>query len=390
VKGTTFDVVIVGGGIMGCSVAYHLLRFEPALRVLVVEKDPSYSRASTSLSVGNVRTQFSLEQNIRISQYALQVIERFAEEMRVDDALPDIRWRPEGNLFLLDASRVPAVAEAFDRQVELGCAIEWWSRDDVETHLPLLRAGQFEAATFGSQDGHLDGHAFLQAYRAKALSLGVGFRHAEVVEVAKLESRVTGVRLACGEMLSSDRVVNCTGAWAAELAATAGVDLPVAPVQRQVFVLATASRLSPPLPLTTLPSGLYFRSENEDHLLVGRSLPTDPVGIGFRWQESRFNEVLWPELVQVAPIFDRLKLVRAWTGLYAVNTLDGNAILGEWPELQGLFLVNGFSGHGLQQAPAVGRYLAELVLGLPPTLDLSVFDARRILTHQPLTETELI
>ena len=116
----------------------------------------------------------------------------------------------------------------------------------------------------------------------------------------------------------------------------------------------------------------------------------DPVGFEFSWDDKRFMEILWPELAEFVPAFDRLKLVRGWAGLYAVNTLDHNAILGEWPELQGFYLANGFSGHGLQQAPAVGRYISELILKRPPTLDLSIFSPQRILENRPLAEGGIV
>jgi FAD-dependent oxidoreductase domain-containing protein 1 len=115
-------------------------------------------------------------------------------------------------------------------------------------------------------------------------------------------------------------------------------------------------------------------------------MPDDPVGFDFKWDDKRFKEILWPELAEFVPAFDTLKLIRGWAGLYAVNTLDQNAILGEWPELKGFFLANGFSGHGLQQAPAVGRYLTELIIGNSHTLDLSIFGPERILSNQPIIE----
>jgi len=196
--------------------------------------------------------------------------------------------------------------------------------------------------------------------------------------------------LESGEDLLAPVVVNCAGAWAAELARSVGVDLPVAPVKRQAFVVETPEPFGRPLPLTVFPSGLYFRSEAPGLLLVGKSLDDDPEGYSFSWQESRFTDLLWPELARWAPAFDRLRLVRGWAGLYAVNTLDGNAILGEWPALKGLFHANGFSGHGLQQAPAVGRYLAEIILGTEPTLDLSALGAERIVEGRLLAEGGLV
>ena len=160
--------------------------------------------------------------------------------------------------------------------------------------------------------------------------------------------------------------------------------------QRQVFALDTEVKPVGPLPLTILPSGLYFRTETGGLILIGKSMAEDPVGFDFSCDDRRFTEHLWYELAEFVPAFDTLKLVRGWAGLYAVNTLDGNAILGEWPELKGLFLANGFSGHGLQQGPAVGRYLSELILGIPPTLDLSIFRPERILENKPLVEGGLV
>ncbi len=185
-------------------------------------------------------------------------------------------------------------------------------------------------------------------------------------------------------------MVNCAGAWAAQIAATAGVKLPVIPIKRQVFTLDTAVTPEGPLPLTVLPSGLYFRTETDGVILLGKSMAEDPEGFNFSWDEKRFMEILWPELAEFVPAFDRLKLIRGWAGLYAVNTLDGNAILGEWPEIRGFFLANGFSGHGLQQAPAVGRYLTELILDQPHTLDLGIFSPQRILEQKPLSEGGLV
>ena len=180
------------------------------------------------------------------------------------------------------------------------------------------------------------------------------------------------------------------GAWAADVAKTARIDLPVVPVKRQVFVLDTAFKFEKPLPLTILPSGLYFRSETGGLILLGKSMEDDPIGFSFSWDEQRFINDLWPELAEFVPKFDTLKVVRGWAGLYAVNTLDGNAILGQWPELGGLYLANGFSGHGLQQGPAVGRYLSELILEKPVSLDLSIFTPQRILDNRALSESELV
>ncbi|MGA8179005.1 MAG: FAD-binding oxidoreductase [Desulfobacterales bacterium] len=384
------DVVIIGGGIMGSAVAYYLKQADASVDVAVVEMDPTYSRASTTLSLANVRIQFSLEKNIRISQFTFKVLENFEEEMAVGDHRPNITFRREGNLFLVDDSGMQTAEAAVSLQKRLGCRVEWWTPDIIKQNYPLYAPDYLAGGTFSLPDGHFDAYAFLMGYKRKARSMGTRYIEDRVSEVLTAGSRVSGVRLASGESMSAGCVVNCAGAWAAGIARSARIDLPVDPVKRQVFVLDTAVKPQGPLPLTILPSGLYFRTETGGRILLGKSMPQDPVGFDFSWNDKRFFDILWPELAEFVPAFDTLKLLRGWAGLYAVNTLDGNAILGEWPELKGFFLANGFSGHGLQQAPAVGRYLSELILKLPPTLDLSCFGAGRIIENRPLSEKGLV
>jgi len=375
---------------MGSSVAYHLVRSDPGLDIVVVERDPTYTRASSTLSVGNARVQFSLRENVLISLHALEVFERFGEEMSVEGQRPDIRFRPEGNLFLHAPKAYAEAESSMALQKSLGGEVEWWNLEEIANRYPFLETEGLEGGTFGRLDGHLDGYALLMGTRAKAASLGVEFFVGEAEEIVTRRGTVEGIRVASGELLSAPVVVNCAGAWAAELSRTADIDLPVVPVKRQVFVVETPEYFDKPLPLTVFPSGLYFRSEAPGLLLVGKSLDEDPEGYSFSWQESRFTDLLWPGLAQRVPSFDRLRLIRGWAGLYAVNTRDGNAILGEWPDLEGLFHANGFSGHGLQQAPAVGRYLAELILGVEPTLDLSALGTERIVDKKPLSEASLV
>jgi len=390
VNNSSCDVIIVGGGIMGSSTAYYLMSHDHSLKVTVVEPDPTYARASTTLSVGNTRIQFSLRENILISQYTFNVLEQFEDSMAVDDKKPNISYRREGNLFLIDDAGKDLAKKALALQKRLGCKVEWWSAQKIKERYPLFEPKGMAGGSFGPLDGHFDPYAVLMGYRAKARSLGAKYIKNRVVEIRTDGSRTTGVRLASGESLSAEIVVNCAGAWAADVARTAGINLPVEPVKRQIFVLDTAVKPEGPLPLTILPSGLYFRTETGGLILLGKSMAEDPVGFDFSWDDKRFMETLWPELAEFVPAFDTLKLVRGWAGLYAVNTLDGNAILGEWPELKGFYLANGFSGHGLMQAPAVGRYMSEMILDLSPILDLSIFRTERIFENRPLGEGGLI
>jgi glycine/D-amino acid oxidase-like deaminating enzyme len=386
----TYDVIIIGGGIMGSAAAYYLMKTDNTLKVAVVERDPTYARASTTLSMTNARIQFSLKQNIEISQYALKALDQFEDEMAVRGEKPKIYYRREGNLFLVDEAGRRGAQEALALQQSLGCRVDWWSPEKIKRYYPLYDPGDWVGGTFGSDDGHFDAYAVLMAYKAKAKSLGATYIKDEVEKIQRKHGRIAGVQTVQGSTLTAGYVINCAGAWAAQVAETAGANLPVVPVKRQVFILDTAVKPQGPLPLTVLPSGLYFRTETGGIILLGKSMEEDPIGHQFSWDDKRFMEILWPELAEFVPAFDRLKLVRGWAGLYAVNTLDGNAIVGEWPEIKGLFLANGFSGHGLQQAPAVGRYLSELILERPLSLDLSIFSPTRILTNKPLSEDGLV
>ena len=388
--GKIYDVIIIGGGIMGSAAAYYLMKTDNTLKVAVVERDPTYARASTTLSMTNARIQFSLKQNIEISQYALTALDQFEDEMAVEGEKPKVYYRREGNLFLVDEAGRRGAQEALALQQSLGCRVDWWSPEKIKRCYPLYDPGDLAGGTFGSDDGHFDAYAVLMAYKAKAKSLGATYIKDEVEKIQRKHGRIAGVQTVQGSTLTAGYVINCAGAWAAQVAETAGANLPVVPVKRQVFILDTAVKPQGPLPLTVLPSGLYFRTETGGIILLGKSMEEDPIGHQFSWDDKRFMEILWPELAGFVPAFDRLKLVRGWAGLYAVNTLDGNAIVGEWPEIKGLFLANGFSGHGLQQAPAVGRYLSELILKRPHSLDLSIFSPIRIMKNRPLGENGLV
>ena len=385
----TYDVILVGGGVMGCATAYYLLRNDPNLKVGILEMDPTYEKASTPLSDGNTRIQFNIKENIQISQFGLEVLARFSEEMEVDGQKPDAAFRQQGNLFVLDEASREESHEGMLLQQSLGCEVHWLTPEEVKAHYPLYNLKDGVAGTFGPQDGTMSPLAVLLAYKKKVIALGAKFIHAEVIEILKQRNQIAGVKLSSGEVLNSNMVVNTAGAWAPRIAKTVGVDLPIEPTKRQVTIIETSVRPEKTLPVLFLPSGLYCIHEGEGIFTVGKSLPNDHVGYNdFNWDRKNFVEVIWPELVKYIPSFDRLKVTRGWAGLYEVNTLDGNAILGEWPGLQGFFLANGFSGHGFQQCHGVGRYIAELILKKTPTLDLSVFSPQRILENKPVFESQ--
>ncbi len=381
-----YDVVIVGGGAMGSSTAYHLLATDPSLSVAVVERDSQYAKASTVLSDGNVRIQFNLEENIRISQHTLQVLETFDNDMATDRYRPEVAARHQGNLFLADDAGETAALAGAELQRNLGCDVEWLDVEEIADRYPGYRSEGLAGGTFAQIDGSVDPSAVLRGYRNKAIELGGEYIEDEVIQLLADDDGMKGVRLGTGGDLVSGQVVNTAGAWSADLARSLGVDLPVQPVMRTVYVVSTTVPTKG-LPSVFLPSGVYALPEHDETWLIAWSRPEDPIGYDFTpARQQRFTDLIWPELYAHLPAFDSLKVETAWAGLYAVNTLDGNAILGEWPTLRGLYLATGFSGHGFQQCPAVGRYLSEQLLGLPHTLDLGRLGPQRVIENRPLHE----
>jgi len=374
---------------MGCATAYYLLKFDPNLKVAIFEKDPTYEKSSTLLSDGNTRIQFNIKENIQMSQYGLEVLKTFPEEMEVDGVRPDPAFRQQGNLFVLDEASEYESYEGLLLQQSLGCEVGWLNPGGVRKYFPLYNLKGCVAGTFGPHDGTMSPMAVLTGYKTKAIALGARYIHAEVAEILNEGDQVAGVRLSTGETLLGGMVMNAAGAWASKLARTVGVELPVAPTKRQVTIVETNVRPDKTLPVLFLPSGLYVIHEGEGLFMCGRSFADDYIGVDdFNWERKTFENVVWPELLEYIPDFDRLKVLRGWAGLYEVNTLDGNAILGEWSQLNGFYLANGFSGHGFQQCHAVGRYIAELMLGITPILDLSIFSPKRILANAPVFESK--
>ena len=382
-----FDLIIVGGGIMGCAIATYLLKADADLNILIIERDTTYVNSSTVRSDGNIRVQFNIKENIQISLYGLSVLATFADEMATDDHRPAIGFRQQGNLYVVDGAGETSAKEGLALQQSLGGAVEWLEPDQIPQHHPLFHSTNCIGATFGRQDGTMSPLDVLLAYRYKAIELGAHFLEAEVGQLRQRDGQISGVQLVSGNIFHAPIVINAAGAWAARLAKTIGIDLPIQPIKRQIFVVEIEAHFDTILPVLLLPNGQYVFHEGGNLFTVGGKLPNEPITYDdFDWNRKQFEEHLWEGFVEYMPAFDRLKVTNGWAGLYAVNTFDHNAILGEYPPLRGLYLANGFSGHGFQQCHAVGRYLSELVLGVPPDLDLAIFSPQRILDNRPLFE----
>ena len=380
-------VTIIGGASMGWATAYHVTRLAPDIEITVVEKDPSLRYSSTLLSDGNVRIQFNLEENILISKYAMECLENFQRDMTIGDFSPDPAMRRQGNLFLVDESGKEHADSGLATQQRLGCDSLWLEMSEITARFPALETEQLIGGTFGPNDGSVDPSAVVEGYRRASISGDATLAHGTVLRLVTSQGSISAVELEDGTVLESDAVVVCAGAWSPGLLATVGVHLPVDPVMRTVYVVSGAVPEADRLPSFFLPSGVYVLPEADSTFFMAWSTDTDPVGFDFTpAPRSKFYDVIWPELAAVFPAFDRLEVTGSWAGLYAQNRLDANAMVGEWPEIDGLFMATGFSGHGFQQCHAVGRHLAELITKTEPSLDLRRLGPERVRTGTPVLE----
>jgi FAD-dependent oxidoreductase domain-containing protein 1 len=387
-KSNHYDVIFAGGGLMGCAIAYYLLKRDPGLSVLIVERDSTYATSSTVLSDGNIRVQFNLPANIAMSLYGLEMLATFSEEFATEDHVPEIGFRQQGNLFLVDAEGEDFARKGVDIQRSLGADVVWVEREQIADLFPLFRlTDDVVGATYGPKDGTMSPLDVLLGIRGKAVSLGATIVEEVVTRLLKTGNQITGIELASGDVYHSPIVFNVTGAWAPLLAEPLGVDLPILSVKREVYNVQISRTFDEILPMLLLPNGQYLFHEGAGNYEVGGAQPDDLITYDdFSYSKANFEEYMWEGFVKYLPDFDRLKVVSGWGGLYAMNTLDHNAILGEWPTLKGYYCANGFSGHGFQQCFAVGRYLAEMVLGEEHVLDLSIFSPQRILENKPVYE----
>ncbi|BBE71119.1 NAD(P)/FAD-dependent oxidoreductase [Oharaeibacter diazotrophicus] len=389
-----YDVVIIGGAVTGSSVAYHLAA-DPAFggRVLVVEKDPTYQACASALSAASIRQQFSTAVNVEISLYGIRFLREIGERLAVGDERPVVDLHEGGYLFLATAAGRPVLEENHALQTRLGADILFLEPEQLVERFPWLAVDDVVAGCWGrTGEGWFDGYGLMQAFRKKARSLGVEYRATSAAAVVTEGGRVTGVRLADGEVISCGAVVNAAGRGGREIARSAGCDIPIEVKKRMIFTFKCADEVRN-CPLLIDPNGTYVRPEG-DGFLCGSAPPEDrdPEFDGdFTVDWPLFEELIWPTLATRVPAFERIRPGRAWAGYYDMCAFDHNVLLGRAPDVDGLYLANGFSGHGLQQSPAVGRGLAELIVhGRYTTLDLSELDPARVAAGRRVAEKNVV
>jgi len=383
------DVVIIGGGVIGSAIATFLGR-EGGCRVTVVERDPTYATASSSLSGSSIRQQFSTGVNIALSQYGISFLRDAASHLTVDGDTPALALREPGYLYLATAAGLPVLETNHAVQRRHGVAVALLGPAELGERFPWLSTEGVAGGSLGLDgEGWFDGPALMQAFRRKARSLGAAYIHGEAVAVEREGARVSAVRLADGSRIACGAVVNAAGPRARAVAAMAGVHVPVEARKRCVFIVACPDAL-PGCPLVVDTSGVWFRPEG-NRFLAGWSPPEDAEDFGLEVDHGVFDDVIWPALAARVPAFERLRGHGAWAGHYEYNTFDQNALLGPHPELPNFYAANGFSGHGMQQSPGVGRGMAEMILhGEYRTLDLSDLDVGRVAAGRPFRELNVI
>jgi glycine/D-amino acid oxidase-like deaminating enzyme len=391
----SFDVVVAGGAAVGSSIAWHLAA-DPGFRgrILVLEPDPGYARAASALSAASIRQQFSTEINVRISLHGIAFLRAIGETLAVDGERPDIGLHEGGYLFLATPAGAATLAENHALQTRLGADIARFDADDLRAVFPFLSAEGLAAGCWGrTGEGWFDGYALLQAFRRKARSLGVEYRKAALVDFAPAGGRAGELVLSDGSRVACGALVLAAGTATRALVAKAGFDIPVAAKKRMIFTFECRERLAG-FPLLIDPTGVYCRPEGAG-FLCGSAPPADRdpdvAADDFEVDHGFFDEVVWPTLAARVPAFEAIKPGRAWAGHYDMNAFDHNALVGRVPGTANVYLANGFSGHGLQQSPAVGRAVAELVVdGRFRTLDLSELGPERLAANRPVMEKNVV
>lgn len=390
----TRRIVIIGGGVHGAALAYWLTAQDRhPVEVTVLERDPSYREASSALSLSSVRQQFSQPVNIAIGLFGAAFLRRLDALLAVGDDRPAIPFHERGYLYLASEAGRAALEENHAIQTAHGAQVVLLEPAELRHRWPWLSTEGIALGSFGTaNEGWFDGYLLLHAFRRKAIAQGARFIVAEAVAAEHSGGRVTAVRCADGSRIPCDVHVTAAGPWSARVAAQLGVALPVRARHRTVTVFDCPADL-PGFPLVIDPSGAYVRPEGKGYVAGTSPGPgdPDPDDRPLDPDPEIFETTVWPQIARRVPAFERLRVTGSWAGWYDYNTVDQNGLVGRLPGFDNAYVTTGFSGHGIQQAPAVGCCLAELILeDRYRTLDLTPLDPIRLEQGRPLLERNVI
>ena len=392
-----YDIVIVGGALYGSSIAWFLsnnLSFQG--KILVIEKDPSYEFSSTARTNSCIRQQFSQKINIEISQFGAQYINNFRSYMNDYPDVPNLNIQSFGYMYLANSAEFADVLQKNQKvQKSANCKTRFLLPTEIKNLYPFYNVDDIIGGNHNLEnEGYFDGNTMFNWWKKLAKINKVEFIKNEVISInlSKSKNTVTSVMLRSGDEVSCGKIVNASGPYASKISSMAGIILPVEPRKRYSFVFKAEKPLIKMLPLTIDPSGVHMRSDGQYYLAGCPPDQDDKVGFeDFSFDFRIWEEKVWPVLAHRIPQFESIRLINSWVGHYAYNTLDQNAILGYHTKIKNFIFSNGFSGHGFQQSPAIGRGIAELILyDKFKSLDLSALSYSRIEENQPFLETAVI
>ena len=394
----SYDVIIIGGAIMGASTAWFLsdnADFNGS--VLVVERDMKFENCSTTHTNSCMRQQFSADLNVRISQFAADFVKNIRSYMGGDERVPELGIRSFGYMYLADNDGFADILRENQQvQLQAGAATQLMTAEEIKAAYPFYNVDDIVLGSINLVDeGYWDGSAVNDWWRRQSRERGVEWIENEVVAINRnaAGTRVESVTLASGEVIVCGQLVNASGPRAARTAQMAGIDVPVEPRKRYSWIFKSEQPLEQDLPLTIDPSGVHVRENGGGTYQCGGHSDYDPAVDfdDFAMDQSMWENHVWPILATRIPQFEAIKVQSEWGGHYAMNTFDHNAIMGPHTELSNFIFLNGFSGHGLQQSPAMGRGTAEwLTYGEYRALDLSSFNYERIPGNRPIIEKAII
>ena len=394
----SYDVIIIGGAIMGASTAWFLTdNADFNGSVLVVERDMKFENCSTTHTNSCMRQQFSADLNVRISQFAADFVKNIRSYMGGDERVPELGIRSFGYMYLADNDGFADILRENQQvQLQAGAATQLMTAEEIKAAYPFYNVDDIVLGSINLVDeGYWDGSAVNDWWRRQSRERGVEWIENEVVAINRnaAGTRVESVTLASGEVVVCGQLVNASGPRAARTAQMAGIDVPVEPRKRYSWIFKSEQPLEQDLPLTIDPSGVHVRENGGGTYQCGGHSDYDPsVDFDdFAMDQSMWENHVWPILATRIPQFEAIKVQSEWGGHYAMNTFDHNAIMGPHTELSNFIFLNGFSGHGLQQSPAMGRGTAEwLTYGEYRALDLSPFNYERIPGNRPIIEKAII
>lgn len=395
---TSYDIIIIGGAIMGSSTAWFLTN-NPDFKgsVLVIEKDPTYEKAATTLTNSCIRQQFSTDLNVRISQFGAEFYKNLRKYMNGDQRVPELTIRSYGYMYLANTETFANVLRDNQKvQIAAGAATQLMTPEEIQRTYPFYNTDDLVLGSINRVDeGYFDGSTMFECWKRSAREQGAEYIANEVVAMSKnkADSRIENVTLKSGEVIACGQVVNATGTRAGLTAKMAGIALPIEPRKRYTYIFKAEKPLDVDLPLTIDPSGVHVRENGGGTYMGGGHAQVDTAvdPDDFAMDHSLWENHVWPVIATRIPQFDAVKVMSEWAGHYDSNVLDHNAVTGPHPRISNFIFLNGFSGHGLQQSPAMGRATSEwLTYGQYKTLDLSSFHFDRIERNSPIIEKAII